>query len=353
MDTSKIIEILDPQAGKIKETVLQDQPNTEKQSLFEAKNGRYANLLEASSTTDFPALLRDGIKAIVYDSYSGVTTTWQDWVMATSSDKQSEDWVETNALGELPIVGEGTPYPEIKRDLDRTVNIRNYKRGDILTVTEELIKFNRIAQIKFDASEAGRRAANTREQAAYSVVNTAGNYVRTTAAGDNDIGNNTAAVTFSALGLNTALATLRTMKDRKSGVYFGVNPGTLLVTPRLEMAAKQLLLSPELRQSDGSTVIKTYGQGQTNPFRGLINQIIVSPRLGSTYEWVLMEAKRAVILQEVEGLQILQESAGSVTSEAYFKYDMLRFRVRDWFGVGMLNDRYCFLSTSSTAPTVE
>ena len=100
-------------------------------------------------------------------------------------------------------------------------------------------------------------------------------------------------------------------------------------------------------------MIKTYGQGQTNPFRGLINQIIVSPRLGSTYEWVLMEAKRAVILQEVEGLQILQESAGSVTSEAYFKYDMLRFRVRDWFGVGMLNDRYCFLSTSSTAPTVE
>ena len=143
------------------------------------------------------------------------------------------------------------------------------------------------------------------------------------------------------------------MKDRKSGVYFGVNPNTLIVAPRLEMAAKQLLLSPMLTPLPVSTAGAVYGTGTTNPFRGIVNQIIVSPRLGSTYEWVLMEAKRAVMLQEVEGLQVLQESVGSVQHEGYFVYDKIRFRVRDWFGVGMLNDRFAYYSSSSTAPAVD
>jgi len=58
------------------------------------------------------------------------------------------------------------------------------------------------------------------------------------------------------------------------------------------------------------------------------------------------------VLQEVEGLQILQESVGQVQQEGYFRYDNIRYRVRDWYGVGMLNDRYAYLSTSATAPTV-
>jgi hypothetical protein len=273
----------------------------------------------------------------VYDSYAGVATTWQDIVAVEPSDKQSEDWIESNASGELPTVPEQGPYPTLKRDLDRTVNIRNYKRGIILEVTEEMIRFNKIAQIRFDASEFGRMAANTREQTVYTVLTTAGNYVRNSTTGDNDIGANTAATVFSATGLNTALTTLRTMKDRKSGVYFGVNPDTLIVAQRV----------------GGSTTNDVYGGGSTNPFRGLVNRIIVSPRLGTSYQWVLMEGKRAAILQEVEGLQVLSERPGMLESEGYFTYDVIRHRVRDWFGCGMLNDRFAYYSSATGAPVVD
>ena len=191
---------------------------------------------------------------------------------------------------------------------------------------------------------------STREQSCYTVVSTGGNYVRNSTTGDNDIGANTAATTFSATGLNTALTTLRTMKDRKSGVYFGVNPDTLIVAPRLESAAKQLLMSPMLARVGGSTTNDVYGTGGTNPFRGLVNRIVVSPRLGTSYQWVLMEAKRAVLLQEVEGLQVQEERQNST---AYFNADQYRFRVRDWFGVGMLNDRFAYYSSSTNAPTVD
>ena len=354
MNTQKIIEILDPQAGTIRETVGQSftGPVLDVEQLFAARrNGHRITLQEAATTNEFPVILRDGIRSITFDSYARVPTTWQEWAMTMPSDKQSENWVEENDIGELPVVPEGTAFPEFKLDLDRTLEIRNQKRGGIISVTEEMIKFNRLNILKRHAEKMGRAAARTREVACYSVATTGGNYNRTTA--DNDIGNNTAATTFSATGLNTAMTVLRTMKDRKTGSYLGVNPDTLLVTPRLEMAVKQLLLSPFLIGPSDAVTAQTYGTGTTNPFRGVVNRIIVSPRVGSSYQWVLMEAKQAVILQEVEGLQILQESAGRVEHEGYFVYDHVRYRVRDWFGVGMLNDRYSYYSSSTTAPAVD
>lgn len=358
---SKIIKVLDPQAGNIQETHISDNaadPTADGQlpaanALFEARPGKHVSLSEASTTNEFPTLLRDGIKTIAFDRYAGTPVTWNLWAMVEPSDKQSEDWVEENQIGELPIVPENGPFPEFKQDLDRTVNIRNYKRGGIISVTEEMIRFNRTNLIKRQAAQLGRAAARTREQACYSVLTTTANYVRTTADGDNDVGANTAATTFSAAGLNLALSVLRTMKDRKSGAYLGVEPNTLIVAPQLEMAAKQLLLSPVLQiPGDGVTTAKVYGTGATNPFRGLIDTIIVSPRVGASYQWALLERQQAVVLQEVEGLQVLQESAGRVEHEGYFKYDNIRFRVRDWYGVGMLNDRFAYFSSSTTAPAV-
>lgn len=359
IEQSKIIEILNPQAGTIRETIA--TPDHEvpqaRVNLFENRPGhrqmRLDELQEAVTVADFPIILRDGIRSIAFDSYAQVRTTWDSWVQVVPSDKPGEDWVEENMIGELPTVSEEDQYPEAKLDLDRAFRIANAKRGMIISVTEEMIKFNRLNILKRNAEKLGRSAANTREVSCYTVLNTTGNYVRNSTTGDNDIGANTSSLIFSATGLNTALNTLRTMKDRKSGVYLGVNPDTLIVAPRLEMAAKQLLMSPTLQIAEGSTTVKVYGTGVTNPFRGLINQIIVSPRLGSSYQWCLQEAKQAVVLQEVEGFQVLQATAMDPSNEAYFTSDRLRYRGRDWFGVGFLNDRFAFFSSTSSAPTVD
>jgi hypothetical protein len=356
-NTEKIIKILDPQAGTLQETVIDSNPvsTVDAKQLFEGirRNGKRITLEEASTTGEFPVILRDGIRSIVFDSYAGQPTTWQEWAMQMPSDKPAEDWVEESQIGELPVVSENTPYTEFKQDLDRTLQIKNYKRGGIISVTEEMIRFNRLNILKRQAEKLGRAAANTRDQACYSVAFATGNYTRTTAAGDNDIGNNTAAAIFGPSTLATAFATIRTMKDRKSGVYLGIEPDTLIVHSNLEFFAKQLLLSPSLQAFVQKPVVDApYGQGTANPFKGLIKQIIVSPRVATAWGWCLMQARQAVVLQEVEGLQILQESVGQVQQEGYFRYDNIRYRVRDWYGVGMLNDRYAYLSSSATAPTV-
>lgn len=353
MDTEKIIQILDPQAGTLRETVLENKPsNFDVSALFESKHGHRVTLQEASTTAEFPVILRDGIRSIVYSSYAGQPTTWQQWVTQMSSDKPAEDWVEESQIGELPVVAEGTPFPEFKLNLDRTLQIKNQKFGGIINVTEEMIRFNRLNILKNFADQLGRSAANTRDVACYSVLTTAGNYTRNSTTNDNDIGANTGSAVFGPSTLGTAFSTLRTMKDRKSGVYLGVMPDTLIVAPQLEYFAKQLLLSPQVNAYVQKPVVDApYGQGTTNPFRGLINTIIVSPRIPAAFGWYLIQARMPVVLQEVEGLQILQ-TGQNVTYEPYFRYDNIAYRVRDWYGVGMLNDRYAYQSTSATAPTV-
>lgn len=356
MNTTKIIQILNPQAGTLSETVIDQSAaplsNMPGQLLLGGPRDRMS-LREASVLNEFPVLLRDGVKSITFDRYASTPVTWPLFVPVEQSDKQSEDWAEENDIGDLPVVPENTPYPEFSQSIDRTINIRNYKRGGIIAVTEEMIRFNKTLLIKRQAQKLGRAAAMTREQAAYSVLTATGNYVRSNTTGDNDIAANTAATTFSASGLNTALNVLRTMKDRKSGHYLGVNPNLLIVAPQLEMAAKQLLLSSNLQiPGSGNGTALVYGSGTSNPFKGVIDTIIVSPRIGTSYQWALQEAKQAMLLQEVDGLQVLQESAGMIQQEGYFRYDNVRYRVRDWFGLGMLNDRFAYFSSSTSAPAV-
>lgn len=359
--TTKIIHILDPQTGTIKETSYEHGQGSDsageraaaKPMLESLGLGKYTSLKEAATTSEFPLLLRSGLKQILFNSYNDEPETYSQWVQTVPSDKMAEDYLEMNRMGTLPIVPEGNSYPEVDVAQDRTVRIANNKRGMIFGITEEMWKFDKSNQMRQYPQELGAAAKQTIEEQAYAVLNTSGNYTRNSTTGDNDVGANFASTTFSAAGLVLAYGTLRSMKDRKSGRYLNITPDTLVVTPRLEFAAKQLLMAPSLQiPGDGVSSAKIYGTGGTNPFRGMVTNIIVSPYFGTTYGWALIKAGRAVVFQEVEPLQLTLQTPMDVTNEAYFTRDVLRYRVRIWFGVGMLNDRYAFLSTATAAPVV-
>jgi hypothetical protein len=355
-DMTKLIKIVDPQAGRIEEVTLTPPPSNPERPLFEThrRNGRPLTLLEVAENnlSIFPSLLRDGLRAITYESYAGVPQTWPQWAQTMQSDKQHEDWLEESGVGLLSKVGEGQPYPHIVRDLNRTLQIANDKRGGIISVTEEMIFFNKVGVLRQQAEALGRAMAMTKEQDAYDVLTTAGNYTRNSTTFDNDIGANTAATTFGPSGLaETVLPTLTSMKDNKSGMYLGVRPNTIICGPRLEFAAKQLLLSPTLVGQGDADATVSYGVGQANPFRGVIDLIIVSPFIQS-YAFVVMERQRAVVCQQVWPLQLLQSSM-SADSGNYLNFDTIEYRGREYYGFGMLNDRFAYYSSSSTAPTID
>ncbi len=139
--STKIITI--SEGGEVKEEVLTSRPMTGGAAPFRFKIGdrMITSLREAALTTaQFPTLLQDGLRAILFDSYNALPTTWEAWCDFQPSDKQNEDYLRGSTLGTLPKVFELQAYPEIDVDLNDTVKISNHKYGAILKITEEMIR---------------------------------------------------------------------------------------------------------------------------------------------------------------------------------------------------------------------
>ena len=352
MDTAKIIKILDPQSARLEETVIAPRPVEQGNILLEA-NGRSVRLSEAAEITTamFPQLLRTGLRPILFSEYAAYPNTHESWIGTEASDQEFVTGIEANNLGKAPIVPENGPYPEITFKLDRSVQIHNQKRGFILPVTWEMIKYDKVGMIRQGIGDIASALAYTEEDDAYTALRTVASYVRNSTTGDNDVGANYAATTFSGGGLNTAFMTLRTTKDRTSGRYLGIMPDTLLVGVGLEMAAKQLLTSATVAGVGDTDAVIVYGTGTTNPWRGLVNTIVVTPML-TKYEWVLLQRGKPLKKFVVQDLELLEESQGA-NSTAYFERKAIRYRADKVYGIGMWNDRFVYYSTSTTAPTVD
>lgn len=365
IDVTKVYEVVDPQAGQIKDVTPQPKAAHLDESLLPyPRNHRgqitidseAVTLSEAElSTANFPDALRMGLQVDLFTGYNETPTTYQQWSRVVNSNKQQEEYLFDSAIGLPPIVAEGQPYPEVTTDFDGGKIIANAKRGFIISITEEMQRFDQVGKVREIAELLGRAMRREEEQRCMDVITASGNYTRTNTAGDNDestgSGANTQALTFNATSLITAFNVLRTMKDRKTGIYLGVNPDTLIVTPKLWWAARQLIGSNMAVRQGGNTTNEIYGTGENNSFFNVVKTIIVSPEFGSSYGWWLGEGRRAVTFQRVEGISLLQEGMNAATA-GYFNRDVIRYRARNWYGVGMRDDRFAFLSTSSTAPTV-
>ncbi len=314
--------------------------------------GRRMTLREAAmNTADFPVLLQSGLRAILFDSFNEAPTTWQDFCMSMTSDKDVETWLQAGKIGTLPHVPQGAAYTKIEVSLEDPALIYNKKYGAIFAVTEEMIRFDKTNIVAQYPADLGAAAKVTIESMVYATLCTTGNYTANSTTGDNDVGANQVATTFSAGGLLTAHRTLTTMKDRKSGRYLGIMPDTLIVAPGVEWAARQLLFAPIVQR--GSNAAEVYGTGTENPLRGYITRLIVSPYMGTTFGWVLMQRNKAMVYQEVDPLQLLVESTrGHQDNSGYFNYDEIQYRVRIFFGVGFKDQRGAFYSPSTTTPAV-
>lgn len=358
--TTTVFKVLDAQSGRIEE-VKQDKPQhlTEDMMPFPRdRRGRITvdpeqvDLTEAElSTYNFPDALRQGLQVDLFTSYNETPVTYPQWARVVNSDKQQEEYLFDSAIGLPPVVLEGQPYQEVGTDFDSGLIIKNFKRGMIIPVTEEMQRFDQVGKVRELPELLGRAMRRGEEQDAMNVLTTGGNYTRNSTTGDNDQGANTLTTTFDAAGLIVAFNTVRTAKDRRTGIYLNAMPNTLIVGPKLWWAANQLINGAVGVRQGGNTTNEVYGTSNINSFFNSVQTIIVSPEFSSSYAWALLEARRAVTFQRVEGITMLM--AGKEASvDSYMTRDVIKYRVRNWYGCGMRDDRFAFLSTSSTAPTV-
>ena len=325
----------------------------------------FAQLLERDNSTfrmplmealvlkpDAANMLRDGIRFLSFQTMRGIPRTWDQIARRVDSARPEEEYLRDAAFGVIPKKPSGQAVDFVNSSFEGGVKIVNdmYRMG--VMITGDDIRFDRLGKINQIAFELGRSAIATEEATFYGDITTVANYGRNSTTKDNDVGPNTAATTFNALGLDTALTTIATSKDRISGQYLGYRADTILTTPKMEMPVKQMLMSVDLNRQAVAASAEVRGMGTMNPYQGLLSKIIVSPWFGASYEWATCDSTAySYVWQVVEGWQIMQEP-GAETSEAWLINNAIRYVISGYFGHGFVDDRAWYYSSSSTAPTV-
>ena len=186
----------------------------------------------------------------------------------------------------------------------------------------------------------------TEEAKVYDYIFTQGNYTRSQDNNDNDVGpNSRTAYPFTTDNLNTAYQTIATAKDKYSGAYFGCTPNTIVAGPLMNVEILQLLNRTEVRRTATPTGAEdTYGT--TNPYRGFVNRIIISPWvLGRN--WMLCDStKMGFKFLTVEDWDVNQASA-TVNSETWRINDVIEYLISGYFGLGFVDDRPFFLALAA------
>lgn len=298
---------------------------------------------------DAANILRNDVRFMAFSMFNQMPRTFESFVTFMDSNKPKEVYLRDAAIGVLPKVPSGTNAPNLISSFEGGVEIVNDRYAGIVEILGDWVRFDQIGKIRQAAIEMGRAARMTEEDAVYKFLTTTGNYTRNSTTGDNDVGANTQNLTFSGIGLETATTVISTAKDRKSGNYLGLKADTIIIGPRAEIPVKQLLLSAMVDHTGASEV---RGLGTTNQYRGMINNIIISPWFSSSYSWALTDSTRqSLMFQTVEPFNVFQEDA-NVTSEAWLTRNAVRYLVQGYFGLGFVDDRCWFFSSSTTAPTV-
>ncbi|NBW14293.1 MAG: hypothetical protein EBR82_40480 [Caulobacteraceae bacterium] len=365
MTSAEHIQITDVQAGTVKVTSLgeaapkrlnYDPIEDLQQKVREtAVSRRTSNMREAFVLTpDAGSLLRDGLRYIAFTSFNEIPQSFASFTTRFNSTRPHEEYLRDSGIGVLPTVRSGAETPRVMSSLDGGVKIENRRYATIVEVTGDDLRFDRLGMIARQLGpELGRAGRATEEQEVYNAITTTANFTRSNTTGDNDVGANTQTATFNAANIELAYSIIATAKDRRSSMYLGMTPNTLVCGPRLKFAAMQLLMADSMMRVGGNTTNEVRGTGTTPIYRGLITNIIVSPWIGTSFQWALVDSTRpnSLVFQEVEPFNVIQSSMGQ-DDEQWFARDIIRFRADGYFGVGIADDRPWFFSDSTTAPTV-
>ena len=301
---------------------------------------------------DAANILRSDIRFLAFSRFAEMPRTFSGFTMFADSNKPEESWLRDATIGVLPPVKSGEDFPILSTTFEGSANIVNQQYGGLFEIPMDYVRFDQIGKIRQTASSMGRAARMTEEWKVYDYVTTTGNYTRNSTTDDNDIGANTETATFNGTGLEKGMNVISTSKDRKSGAPLGYKADTIVIGPRMEIPVKMLLLSGDLHRTHGNTTSEIRGTGTVNQYRGMIDNIIISPWFGASYQWALVDSSvESFVFQTVESFNVVQESP-QLNSEAWFTADKIRWRVSGYFGLGFVDDRAWYYSDSTTPPTI-
>lgn len=318
-------------------------------------------LRETIAETAFGQLLRAGIQLIANNWYKIVPVVYPDLVQEVASDKRQE-WYAPLYRPQLPkIVSAGGEFEESNMmGVDR--ELVNWKFGRIEAFERELFDDDQTGQIRQRAGYMGENMKIVEEiyvtakltSAAFTfgdLVVTASDYTTPDTTGtlrgvySTQVGNRPVAFgSLSQPSLEAADIALQNILD-PLGNRMLVLPNTLVVSTADKFNAAKLLnssLQPSVPGAAGQTAstASSGGTGWTmtiNPLQGLYDLKVA--RFLTSGAWYLGEAKKGLVFQRRDPLEVIQELPASGKA---FSEDAYRFRTRSRFECEWVESRFWY-----------
>jgi len=293
----------------------------------------------------FPKITGELINKKIIEAYNNVDTIGEKLVTTTKSNMEIETYAGFDEVEMPEKVQQGASYKDSDMG-DKYVTIPHQIYGRLLSITEEMIHFDKTGQILMRAQRVGMKAAQYKEQLIINGVQDINSNVfrpsgvaspmyRTTEDGTLRV-NSKADNAFGEAGLTAGLKLVHNQKD-ENGNFILVNMNQMigLMPYDLWVSALQMLKS---------TLVPEGNENAVNVFKNMFTPL-TSPYITtqSPSTWYLGDFKQDFVWSEVWPLQTFSAKAGH---EQEFERDIkARFKVRFYGQVGAIGSKYSYKFT--------
>jgi len=335
-----------------------------KAPLMEPEDFSIKEIFEAVNTSQFPIITGTLLSKKIlagYNEYPGIA----DRLVTKFTSSLKLDTIPGGFLkGDLEDIPEGKPYPHSADMAEKYVTVAGSKRGEILDITMEMIKFDQTGIILMRAAKFGRRAAKDREKAVLFTVQDATvsgkNYYawypsgsrlalyyatdRTSAYVDGTVyANQITDALADYTDIDAADALFALMMD-ENGDPIDVGENMILLTSRtLKQTGRRIVGEEYLPNNSGTSV----GYHQKNPYAGTTH--LFSPWIDkvSSNDWYYGDFKEQFIEKVVFPLQVLTRK-DEKNPDAWERDVVASYKVRRFSQVGAVDNRYVVKSTGGS-----
>lgn len=247
-------------------------------------------ITEADTTTaSFSYLLGTSMNKRLLKDYQAWPAEWQRFAtIAPVRDFKQQSRVRFGAFGSLPIVAEDTAYSAVTLT-DSAATYVPQKRGNLVTVSREVIINDDLMAVKQIPTKLAVAAAYTLAEFVYAFLSTNpniydGSALFTTGAPHTNLGTGALSTANMQLGI-----TAMREQANYAGKRIGLRPRFLVVPPELEWQSMVVTKSAGVPGSPNNDI---------NPMLGYLTPV-VSPQLSSTTQWFLIGDPREIDTIEI------------------------------------------------------
>jgi hypothetical protein len=291
-------------------------------------------ITEADTTTaSFSYLLGTSMNKRLLKDYQAWPAEWMRFSsIVPIKDFKQQSRVRLGAFGSLPIVAEDTAYSAITLT-DTAATYVPQKRGNLVTVSREVIVNDDLQAIKQIPTKLAVAAAYTLAEFVYAFLSSNpniydGSALFTSGAPHSNLGS-------SALSTGAMQTGVTAMREQANfaGKRIGLRPRFLVVPPELEWSAMVMTKSAGIPGSNNNDI---------NPMMGYVTPI-VSPQLANTTQWFLIADPLVVDTVEVGFVGGQVNPALFIQDQPLFglnfTQDVISYKIRHEYGGAVVDFR--------------